>query len=83
MSTRPRQPRPETLQKQADAWNAKHPVGTRVVVTKDNTSAFIPGTTTSEAYVMGGHSAVIHIDTISGCYLLSRVTACPAPQEAA
>lgn len=61
-------------QRAVDAWNNAHPVGTPVMVSKDHHDV-VRGKTTSEAYVMGGHSAVIHIDTIRGCYLLDRVTA--------
>ncbi|CAO3439810.1 hypothetical protein [Azospirillum argentinense] len=34
--------------------------------------------TTSEAWVLSGHSAVILLKGISGCYLLNRVTAISA-----
>jgi hypothetical protein len=37
--------------------------------------------TTSEAQVLSGHSAVIWLDGIRGCYLLDRVT--PAAAKAA
>ena len=57
-------------------WNELHPVGTAVSVEKDDRS-IVDGVTTSEAYVMGGHTAVIHVDTVRGCYALERVTARP------
>lgn len=65
-------------QKAVDAWNRLHPVGTAVMVSRDHHSV-IKGTTTSEAYILGGHSAVIHVDTVRGCYALERVTAELAP----
>jgi len=64
------------------AWNEKHPVGTEVTVELD--SGEIRATTTrSAAQMLGaepsknnpGHTAVIFLDGISGCYLLSRVRA--------
>lgn len=61
-------------QRAVEAWNKTHAVGTPVMVSKDHHNV-VRGKTTSEAYVLGGHSAVIHIDTIRGCYALERVTA--------
>lgn len=62
------------LQAQCDAWNAKHPIGTAVVLLKDNGEAF-DTVTTSQAQVLSGHSAVIWVEHVSGCYALERVTA--------
>jgi hypothetical protein len=62
------------LQKAVDRWNRTYAIGTPVVVKKDSLEG-VRGKTTSEAYVLGGHSAVIHIDTIRGCYALERVAA--------
>lgn len=66
-------PNSAKLQQQCDAWNAAHPIGTSVVVRKDN-GINQQSQTSSEAYVMGGHSAVIFITGISGCYDLNRVS---------
>lgn len=60
-------------QKAVDAWNAKHPVGTLVRLRKDN-DTIVEGKTSHEAYVLGGHSAVIHVEGVRGCYLLDRVS---------
>ncbi len=63
---------------QADTWNAKWPVGTPVYVRKDGGD--IQETfTRSAATVLSGHSAVIWLEGISGCYLLDRVTPRIAP----
>lgn len=62
------------LQQQVDAWNRAHQVGTPVIVTKDGGEQ-IETTTCSEAEVLGGHSAVIWLEGISGCYALERVAA--------
>ena len=48
------------------------PVGTEVVVTKDDGTE-VRTKTESEAYLMGGHSAVIMLTGIRGCYALGRV----------
>jgi hypothetical protein len=73
------EPRPDP-QRQVDRWNELHPVGTAVTVKKDS-GAIVEAETTSEAYVLGGHSAVILVTGISGSYLLERVT--PAPKKPA
>lgn len=64
---------PAQLKAECDAWNAKHPIGTPVTVRLDNGDRCIT-TTRSAAEVLSGHSAVIWINGISGCYLLDRVT---------
>lgn len=66
-----RHPKP---QEAVDAWNAKHRPGISVAVIKDSaTGDAIITETTSEAWVMGGHTAVIMLADISGCYMLDRV----------
>lgn len=54
-------------------FNLKYPVGTDVTVKKDN-GEIIHTKTRSEADLLGGHTPVIWLDGISGCYALSRVT---------
>jgi hypothetical protein len=61
------------LELECQRWNEAHPVGTRVFVQKDNGIKQLTRTR-SEASVLSGHSAVIYLEGISGCYLLSRVT---------
>ena len=61
------------LQVACDKFNAAHPVGTAVSVQLDG-GEVRETVTTSEAQVMGGHTAVIWLDGISGCYDLERVT---------
>jgi len=67
---------------QVENWNLKHPVGTEVTVELD--SGEIRATKSrSKAQMLGaepsrndpGHTAVIFLEGISGCYLLSRVRA--------
>lgn len=64
---------PEALQRQVDDFNARWPVGQKVSVRKDAGEGTLT-TTRSRAEVLSGHSAVIWLDGISGCYLLDRVT---------
>lgn len=61
------------LQKQVDEFNSRYPIGQRVSVRKDagDDAATI---TRSAAEVLSGHSAVIWLEGIVGCYLLDRVT---------
>jgi len=62
------------LQAACDKFNAANAVGAAVTVQLD--SGEIRETiTASEAQVLSGHSAVIWLKGISGCYLLDRVTA--------
>ena len=67
--------KPPSAKKLADAvarWNAAHEIGAKVIVRLDSgetRETFTRG----EAYVLSGHSAVISLEGISGCYLLDRV----------
>lgn len=72
----PKRPTAAQLQAQCDAWNARHPLGTQIVfenIRGEGESA--RGNTTSEAQVMGGHSAVIWFDGKSGCVDLDHCMA--------
>lgn len=55
-------------------WNEKYPVGTPVIVTKDDKTE-VRTVTTHEATMLGGHTAVVWLNGISGCYALERVRA--------
>lgn len=57
-------------------WNVKHPIGTVVAVRMDN-GIKIQTRTRTKAQMLSGHTAVIWLDGISGCYALERVTATP------
>jgi hypothetical protein len=54
------------------AKNWKHPIGTPVVLRKDD-GTLVKTKTRSDADLIGGR-AVIWLEGISGCYDLSRVT---------
>lgn len=55
-----------------ERWNRTVPVGTPVKVHLDDGSLKATKTQ-SEAWMLGGHSAVIMLDGISGAYSLARV----------
>lgn len=54
-------------------WNRFFPVGTPVLVKRDDGSV-IPSETISEAEMLSGHTAVIWLKDIRGAYLLDRVS---------
>jgi hypothetical protein len=72
--------KPKEQQRKVDDWNKRWPVGQAVTVRRDNGEGLLTKTT-SEAQMLSGHSAVIWLEGISGCYLLGRVT--PVTEEAA
>lgn len=53
-------------------WNKLYAVGQKVKVELDR-GEIRETTTRSEAQILSGHSAVIWLVGVSGCYLLSRV----------
>jgi hypothetical protein len=55
-------------------WNTTVPVGTPCKVNMDDGTARIL-VTRSEAWVMGGHSAMVMLEGISGAFKLDRCTA--------
>lgn len=65
------------LQAACDTFNAAYQVGAAVRVELDS-GEVRETVATSEAQVLSGHSAVIWLKGISGCYLLERVTASKA-----
>lgn len=75
MSHRP--PSAAQLQAACDKFNAVHPVGAAVSVQLDG-GEVRETITTSPAQVLSGHSAVIWLQGVSGCYLLDRVTSVKA-----
>lgn len=79
MSRRP--PSLTQLQAACDKFNASNPVGAAVTVRLDS-GEVRETVTTSEAQVLSGHSAVIWLKGVSGCYLLDRVTPVAAKEMA-
>ena len=76
-----RKPDIQKLQAACDKFNDAHKVGAAVTVLLDS-DELRQTVTTSEAQVLSGHSAVIWLKGVSGCYELDRVTAM-APAAAA
>lgn len=68
-----RPPSLAALQQQVDDFNARYSVGQLVSVRRDSGDAVITKTR-SKAEILSGHSAVIWVEGISGCYLLDRVS---------
>lgn len=67
-------PNPARQQKLVDDWNAKFLIGQQLEVKLDSGVVF-ETKTTSMAWLMGGHTAVIKLNGISGGYSLERVKA--------
>ena len=72
-----KKPNLKKLQAECDKFNAKTKVGADVFVKLDGVDEPFRTKTRSDAQVLSGHSAVIWLENVSGCYLLDRVT--PAP----
>jgi len=62
----------EVMQGKVEAFNKRNPVGTSVTVVKDSGEK-VETKVKHPAYIMQGHTAVVHLEGISGCYLLDRV----------
>lgn len=72
--TKREQAKTKKLQAICDKFNASYPVGTEVLLKKDGHDELFPTKTRSTAQVLCGHSVVIWLENVSGCYLLDRVT---------
>ena len=72
---RPKPPTPEQLEKQINDWNASHPVGTPVMRYKliEPLREGNETKTRSEAWIMGGHSAMVMVDGVAGGVCLESV----------
>lgn len=78
-----RRPNVAKLQAQCDAFNAAHPVGARVMLKKDFAPEPIETKTRSEAQVLSGHSVVIWLEGVTGCYALDCVSPIATERAAA
>jgi hypothetical protein len=65
----------KTQQKLVDKWNAKHPVGTLVTRYKLINPLREPEETKtrSEAWLMGGHTAMVMVEGIAGGVMVESV----------
>jgi hypothetical protein len=73
----PPKPSLKKMQAECDAFNAANPVGAKVTVKLDGRDDLFETVTRSEAQILSGHSVVIWLENVSGCYLLDRVTPVP------
>lgn len=62
------------MQEQCDAFNAICPVGGKVFVKLDGVDDPFETITRSEAQILSGHTPVVWMENVTGCYLLDRVT---------
>lgn len=69
--------RPPTLKQiqcWCDDWNSKHRPGVEVIYHPViGEAAGLLTKTTGEAYVLGGHTAVVFVEGVSGCVALRAV----------
>jgi hypothetical protein len=64
---------PAKLARSVDAFNPRFPVGSEVMLKQDGVPQPVRTRIRSEAFVMCGHSAVVFLEGVSGCYLISHV----------
>jgi hypothetical protein len=60
-------------QRKAEAFNARHHIGTPVYYRTDQ-NGIVETRTRTNASVLSGHTAVVWLDDITGCVSLERVT---------
>ncbi len=70
-----RKPNTKKMQAECGAFNAKNPIGSDVFVKLDGVDEPFRTRTRSDAQILSGHTAVIWLENVSGCYLLDRVRA--------
>ena len=64
----------EVMQSKVDAFNKRNPVGSSVTVVKD-LGEQVETKVKYQAEVLSGHTPVVWLEGISGCYCLDRVIA--------
>ena len=65
---------PKAQQRKVDDWNERYQVGQAVNMRLDD-GGTVQTKTSGPAEMLCGHSAVIWLEGVTGCFLLSRVTA--------
>jgi hypothetical protein len=70
----------EEGKKLVDRWNRLYPVGQPVIVVEDD-GRETETTTTTPAWLMGGHTPVVTRADRAGGYLLTRFCALPGPAK--
>lgn len=74
MATTYKRPNVKKLQAQCDRFNAEIPLGSEVFVKLDGVDKPFFTKTTSHAQVLSGHTPVVWLKDVSGCYLVDRVS---------
>lgn len=69
-----KKPNVKKMQAACDAFNAMCPVGSKVRVKLDGVDDLFDTVTISPAEILSGHSPVVWLKNVSGCYLLDRVS---------
>ena len=64
----------EIMESKVELFNQKHPIGSKVTVVKDLGEKF-ETKVRYPAEILSGHTAVVWLEGISGCYCLDRVMA--------
>lgn len=72
--------RAEEMRRQCDSWNTMHPVGSDVLLHRDNGETQRTRTR-SEAYICESGYPVIFLEGVSGYYLLKRVERAYGPAQ--
>lgn len=62
----------EVMQGKVEAFNERNPVGSSVTVVKD-LGEKVETKVKHPAQILSGHTAVVWLEGISGCYCLDRV----------
>ena len=65
---------PADLRDAVEDFNRRFPVGAEVTLRKDFAPDPVRTRTRSEAFVLSGHSPVVFLEGVVGCYLVSRVS---------
>ncbi|MBK8200711.1 MAG: hypothetical protein IPK75_20430 [Acidobacteria bacterium] len=69
----------DELNAQVNYWNEHYPIGTAVKFQPVlGINEFVAGNTTSMAYILSGHTAVVHITNRAGCVGLTHCKAVEA-----
>lgn len=81
-----RKPSAQELQRQCDAFNAACAPGGQIMFKLDFVDEPLEARTRSEAYVLSGHSPVVFVEGVVGCYHLTHcepITENQSPADAA
>jgi hypothetical protein len=74
--TNTRRPSEKEQQQLVNDWNDRYPVGTEVAYWNLPDEKFTPrfSKTRTQAELLGGHTAVVWLDGVSGCWRLTHIS---------